>query len=95
MQRADCEAHSSLRISALPMTMLLADRFSSSSAPATAATPLGGLAVQTSSQISMWKVKGAAPSARNSRSRPNGAVVPAMLISAPTTPEPDEKCRRS
>ena len=52
MQREDCEAHNRRRISALPIVMLLAERLSRISAPASAASVLGGCGTQRSSQIS-------------------------------------------
>ena len=95
MQRADCDAHSSRRICALPITILLADRFSRISAPAAAPAALGGDGTQRSSQISIWKVNGAGPSAAKIRSVPNGASCPATAIEPPRTPSPEVKCRRS
>ena len=89
MHRADCEAHSSRRASALPMVILLADRFSRISAPASAAAVDGGCGTQTSSQISTWAVNGAVPCDWNSRSTPNGTLRSATLIAAPRIPEPD------
>jgi len=41
----------------LPMTMLLADRFTRTVAPASAANVLGGIGTHTSSQISAWSAK--------------------------------------
>ena len=64
------------------MVMLLADRLSSTSAPASAAWLDGGTGTQMSSQISTWKVIGTEPVERNSRSVPNGAVWPASSICA-------------
>ena len=58
MARADWLPHSRRRASALPMVMLLADRLTSSSAPASAAWLDGGTGTQMSSQISTWKVTG-------------------------------------
>ena len=58
MQRADCEAHRRRRASALPMVMLLAERLSRISAPASAAAVEGGSGTQTSSHISTCMVKG-------------------------------------
>ena len=52
MQRADCEAHNSRRICALPIVMLLAERLRRISAPASAAAALGGCGTHKSSQIS-------------------------------------------
>ena len=54
------------------MVMLLADRLASTVAPASAASPLGGLGTQTSSQISAWTIRPRRSSAANSRSVPNG-----------------------
>ena len=93
--RADWLPHSSRRISALPMVMLLAERFSSTSAPASAAWLDGGTGIQMSSQISTWKVTGTEPAERNSRSVPNGASCPASSISFVIVLAPDTKCRFS
>ncbi len=95
MQRDDWEAHSSRRWAALPMTMLEADRLSSTSAPARAAPVEGGSATQMSSQISTWKVKGQAPTDSNRRSAPNGAVWPPTAMSRPDRPAPEVNQRRS
>ncbi len=77
------------------MTMLLAERFTSTSAPARAAALDGGIGTQTSSQISIWKVKGALPVERKIWSVPNGASWPARVIVRPQTPAPEVKWRRS
>ena len=63
------------------MTMLLADRLSSTSAPDTAARVEGGCGAHRSSQISTWKVKGKVPSLRNRRSVPKGTMRSQMAIS--------------
>ena len=81
-QRADCDRHSSRRVSALPMVMLLADKFASTVAPATAASPLGGLGTQTSSQISAWTIRPRMSDASHNRSVPNGTVRPPMVMDA-------------
>ena len=75
--------------------MLLADRFKRISAPAAAPAALGGEGTHRSSQISIWNVNGASPSAAKIRSEPNGASCPATVIDPPRTPSPDVKCRRS
>jgi len=95
MQRAEWLAQSRRRWRALPMVMLLADRLSSSSAPAIAARVDGGSGTQMSSQISTWKVNGTDPVERNSRSTPNGTSLPATTTCRPRTPAPGVKCRRS
>ena len=77
------------------MVMLLADRFSSSSAPASAAWLDGGTGIQMSSQISTWNVTSTEPWLRNSRSVPNGVACPAKSISWTITLAPDTKCRFS
>ena len=89
MPRADWLPHSRRRASALPMVMLLADRLTSSSAPARAAWLEGGTGTQMSSQISTWKVKGTVPLERNNMSVPNGTSWPAsrMLLSMTLAPE--------
>ena len=56
--------------------MLLADRFASTVAPASAPYVLGGIALQTSSQISTWTLKPGRSVALNTRSAPNGTVAP-------------------
>ncbi|MNE47864.1 hypothetical protein D3C77_171070 [compost metagenome] len=55
--RADWLAHNSARSSALPMTMLEADRLHRMRAPASAARVEGGCGAQKSSQISTAKTK--------------------------------------
>src|SRR3954464_10156289 len=107
MQRADCDAHSSRRICGLPITILLADRFSRISAPAAAPAALGGAGTQRSAQISIWNVNaagaacpdppphaesGTVAEAAKIRSDPNGASCPATVIEPPRTPSPEVKC---
>ena len=75
--------------------MLLADRLTSSSAPASAAWLDGGTGTQMSSQISTWKVMGTLPVERNSMSVPNGASWPPILIVCSTMLAPDTKWRFS
>ena len=75
MQRADCDAHSSRRICALPITILLADRFSRISAPAAAPAALGGDGTQRSSQISIWNVNAAGPAGREDQVRAERRLV--------------------
>ncbi len=77
------------------MVMLLADRFSRTSAPASAACADGGIGIQMSSQISTWKVNGTEPIERNSKSVPNGAFCPASEISCSITLAPETKWRFS
>ena len=77
------------------MVMLLADRLSSSSAPAIAARVDGGSGTQISSQISTWKVNGTEPFERKRRSAPKGASWPATVSVPPRSPTPGAKCRRS
>ena len=60
------------------MVMLLAERFSSTVAPASAPSVLGGIGTQRSSQISAWTTRPGTSSAANSRSGPNGASTPPM-----------------
>ena len=95
MPRADWLPHSRRRASALPMVMLLADRLTSTSAPASAAWLDGGTGTQMSSQISTWKVTGTVPVERNSRSVPNGTSWPASLILLSMTLAPETKWRFS
>ena len=76
MQRADCDAHKSRRICALPITMLLADRFSRISAPAAAPAALGGDGTQRSSQISMWNVNGGGTRCREDQVGAERRLVP-------------------
>ena len=95
MQRADCDAHSRRRASALPMAMLLADRFNKISAPASAAAVEGGSGTQTSSQISICAVKGTEPQDLNRRSVPNGTDCPPTSIAALRIAAPDAKWRPS
>ena len=77
------------------MVMLLADRFSSTSAPASAAWLDGGTGIQMSSQISTWKVMPSEPSERNSMSAPNGATWPASSILSVIVLAPETKWRFS
>ena len=77
------------------MVMLLADRLASTVAPASAASELGGIGTQKSSQTSAWTTKPGTSSAVNIRSGPNGTVWPQIRISPPSVPAPDAKCRFS
>ncbi len=77
------------------MVMLLADRLVSTVAPAKAATPLGGIATQTSSQISAWTIRPGTSAASNSRSGPKGAVSAPTRTLPPAIPSPEAKWRRS
>ena len=95
MQRVDCEAHSSSRSSALPTTMLEADRLQRIRAPAMAPEVDGGCGAQKSSQISRWNTKSARSSAPKIKSVPNGTVWPARIISRPVTPAPGANQRFS
>ena len=95
MQRADCDAHSKRRASALPITMLLAERFNKISAPPSAATVDGGSGTQTSSQISIRAVNGTEPRDLNSRSVPNATDCRPTSITALRIAAPDAKWRLS
>jgi len=77
------------------MVMLLAERLTKTSAPASAAVLEGGIGVQRSSQISTWKVSATEPVEANRRSTPNGALWPAISIRVLRMPAPEVKCRRS
>ncbi len=91
MPRIDWLPHSKRRASALPMVMLLAERFISTSAPAKAAWLEGGTGTQMSSQISTWKINGTVPVERNSMSVPNGTSWPASLTRLSTVLAPETK----
>src|SRR5690606_40348469 len=69
-QRADWFAQSAWRYSDLPIVTLLAERFASTVAPASAAYVLGGTGTQTSSQTSTKRAKPGTFSASKIRSLP-------------------------
>ena len=79
---SDAERHSSLRSSARPTVIGLPDRLSSTVAPASAASALGGIGTHMSSQTSTWTTRPGTSSAANSRSGPNGTSAPPTRISA-------------
>ena len=58
------------------MVILLAERFASTVAPARAAYVLGGIGVQTSSQISTWSLNPSTFSASKIKSFPKGTPWP-------------------
>ena len=94
-QRVDCDAHSTARSSALPITTFDAERLQRITAPASAPCVEGGVADQKSSQISTWKTKSGRSEAANTRSVPNGTCCPAMSTSSSTTPAPGANQRFS
>ena len=87
--------HSSRRVSALPMVMLLADRLASTVAPASAASRAGRHWAPRRPRRSRHARRGRrTSSAANSRSVPNGAVCPPTAISPPAMPSPDDEMPR-
>ena len=91
----DCDAQSTSRSSALPTTMLEAERLQRISAPASAAVVEGGVGDQKSSQISAAKMKSARSDAAKIRSVPNGTAWPASCSVRPVTPAPGANQRFS
>ncbi len=80
------------------MVIGLPDRLSSTEAPASAASALGGTGTHMSSQISTWILRSGRSAARNSRSVPNGASwAPTTMVStlAPVRSSPGANQRRS
>ncbi len=75
-QRALAERTSSRRSSARATVIGLPDRLASTVAPASAASALGGTGTHMSSQTSTWSARPGTSVAANSRSGPNGTVVP-------------------
>ncbi len=75
--------HSVRRKSALPTVMLLADRFASTVAPASAPNVLGGIGTQTSSHSSTCNAKPGRSLAAKTMSLPNGTVCPSSSTSLP------------
>ena len=73
----------------------LADRLSSTVAPASAASELGGIGTQRSSQISTWTTRPGTSSAANSRSGPNGTSSPPRRIAPPRSSSPAVSWRAS
>jgi hypothetical protein len=71
------------------MVMLLAERFASTVAPASAAKVLGGIGTHTSSQISTCIRKPATFSASKIRSLPNGTRSPPNDTSRLTASRPE------
>src|SRR5262249_30169910 len=94
-QRPDCPAHSSHRYAALPMVMLLAERFASTVAPASAPQVEGGIGVQTSSQISTCSENPAKSAASKTRSLPNGTSWSSSLTTDRIACVAEANCRFS
>ena len=95
MHRPDWLAHNARRYAAFPIVTLLAERFASTVAPASAAYVDGGIGTHTSSQISTCKAKPGRSLASKIRSLPNGASCPATRTSRPAAAKPEVNCRRS
>ena len=77
------------------MVIGLPEMFTSTVAPASAASALGGTGTHMSSQTSTWTTSPGTSVARKSRSGPNGTEVPPTLIVSPRRSSPGAKWRRS
>ena len=82
-------------MAALPMVMLLADRLTSTSAPASAARVEGGIGAQRSSQISTWKVRSRRAGRNGTADRPKRRLRICRRHPAIAHSGAGAKCRRS
>ena len=94
-QRSDAARASRARDSARPIVIGLPEMLTSTVAPASAASALGGTGTHMSSQTSTCTTSPGTSSAENSRSGPNGTSAPSRRIVDPARSSPGAICRRS